>query len=250
MQVSIITPCYNGERFVAEAIRSVQAQTYASWEMIIVDDCSEDESVAVVEAFILSDERIRLLSLATNGGPARARNRAIEEARGRYIAFLDCDDLWLPTKLEEQVSFMQRHGHPFVFCGYQIVSETGVVTSRVRPPRRLDYRALLKTCPIGCLTVVYDTGYFGKQYMPEIQKRQDFALWLKLLQITDFAYGLPRDLASYRVHKGSISSNKLSAAGFQWRVYRQVESLGLVRSIYYFCWYAILGAFKYLVRRL
>ena len=250
MQVSIITPCYNGERFVAEAIRSVQAQTYTFWEMIVVDDCSEDKSVAVVESFISSDDRIKLVSLATNRGPAKARNRGIEEAEGRYIAFLDCDDLWHPTKLESQISFMQRRGHVFVFSGYQIVSEKGVVTSRVRPPKRLDYRALLKTCPIGCLTVVYDTNYFGKQYMPEIRKRQDFALWLKLLQITEFAYGLPEDLASYRIHKGSISSNKLSAARFQWRVYRQIESLGLVRSIYYFCWYAVLGAYKHMVRHL
>lgn len=250
MKVSIITPSFNSAAFIADAIRSVQNQTLDDWEMLIVDDGSKDDTVAIVKSFVAEDSRIKLLSMGVNGGAAAARNKAIEVARGRYIAFLDSDDIWLPTKLEEQLNFIQGNGYPFVYCDYQIVSETGALISRFESPRSVNYSDLLKTCSIGCLTVIYDTNYFGKQYMPLINKRQDYALWLQLLKKIDYGYGLKKELAGYRIHENSISSNKLHAAFYQWRVYRQVERLGVFKSIYYFGWYVIFGLINQLTRHL
>lgn len=244
IKVSIVTPLYNSVDFISDTIASVVSQTFNDWEMIIVDDCSTDNSVEVIHSFVELDSRIKLIQLSKNSGAAVARNKAIEIAQGLYIAFLDSDDLWLPDKLEKQLAFMQANNYPFTYAAYDKIDENGQVLGHVGVPNRVSYSDLLKTCSIGCLTAMYDTQYFGKVYMPNIRKRQDFGLWLELLKRTKYAYGLNETLAQYRVRSDSISANKLSAAQYTWRLYRDVEKLNLLKSSYYFSHYAVRGLLR------
>ncbi|MCC5919856.1 MAG: glycosyltransferase family 2 protein [Cyclobacteriaceae bacterium] len=248
--VSIITPLHNSAPFVTETIESVINQTYPHWEMIIVDDCSEDKGTDIVKEYAKKDRRIRLIENESNLGPAKTRNRAIEQSKGDYIAFLDSDDLWAPTKLAIQLEFMQSNKYAFTYTEYFKISEDGKPQGTQLIPNKLNYKELLKTCPIGCLTVIYDAKQLGKVYMPIIDKRQDYALWLKILKTLPYAHGLKEKLATYRVRKSSVSSNKLKAAGYQWRVYREIESLGLIKSCFYFVNYFLSGIKKtYLQKR-
>ena len=236
--VSIITPSYNSESFLSETIESVLSQTYVNWEMIIVDDVSSDKSTEIIEKYMQKDKRIKLIKLDENSGPAVARNRAIEEAKGRYISFLDSDDFWHKEKLTKQLAFMQEKSATLSFTGYYTVEEkSGIPTTLMEVPPTVDYHTLLKQNIMGCLTVMYDSEKLGKVYMPDISKRQDFALWLKILKKTSFAYGLDESLAYYRVRKSSVSSNKIIASTYNWKLYRDVEELPLYKAIYYFGWY-------------
>lgn len=244
MSISIITPSYNSAGFISNTIRSVIDQAVSNWELIIVDDCSTDNSVEVIQSFIDKDPRIKLIQLNENSGAAVARNKGIEAAKGRYIAFLDSDDAWSPDKLEQQLAFMQVNDYPFTFAAYDKVDEAGKVFGHVGVPDKVTYSDLLKSCSIGCLTAMYDTEFFGKVYMPLIRKRQDLGLWLKLLKKTKYAYGLNETLGFYKVRKDSISANKKSAALYQWRIYRDIEHLSLIKSFYYFAHYAIRGLLK------
>lgn len=212
--------------------------------MIIVDDCSSDNSVEVIQSFADQDPRIKLIQLAENSGAAVARNTAIEAAKGRYIAFLDSDDAWLPNKLEKQIAFMQENNYPFTYAAYDKVNESDEIFGHVGVPDKVTYSDLLKSCSIGCLTAMYDTEFFGKVYMPLIRKRQDLGLWLKLLKKTKYAYGLNETLGFYKVRKDSISSNKKSAALFTWRLYRDIEKLSLPKASYYFSHYAVRGLLR------
>lgn len=242
--VSIITPSYNSALLIVPTIKSVISQSIGDWEMIIVDDCSCDNSVEVIRSFADQDPRIKLIQLAENSGAAVARNTAIEAASGRYIAFLDSDDAWLPNKLEKQIAFMQENNYPFTFAAYDKVNESDKIFGHVGVPSKVAYSDLLKSCSIGCLTAIYDTEYFGKVYMPLIRKRQDLGLWLKLLKKTKYAYGLNETLGLYKVRSDSISANKKSAALFTWRLYRDVEQINLLKSIYYFSNYAVRGLLR------
>ena len=242
--VSIVMPAYNASRYISEAINSVINQTFQDWEIIVVDDCSTDDTSAVVSQISTVDKRVRLVQLQENVGAGNARNIAISAAKGRFIAFLDCDDLWLPSKLEIQLKFMIENKHPFVYAAYSKIDFNGGVLGTMGVPERLNYTDLLKACYIGCLTVIYDTEYFGKVYMPVIRKRQDYALWLKLLKEIEFAFGQNVVLAKYRVHVGSISSNKLDAARYTWSVYRDIENLGLRKSVFFFSNYAVRGVLR------
>lgn len=242
--VSIITPSYNSSKFISKTIESVLSQTYQNWEMIIVDDVSSDNSNEIIESYIQKDSRIKLIKLEQNSGAAIARNRAIEEAKGRYIAFLDADDIWKDKKLEKQIEFMQRNDYAFTYTAYEKVDEHGKVFGKIGVPSKVSYNQLLKTCVIGCLTAVYDTEKLGKVYMPLIRKRQDFGLWLKILKKIDFAYGINESLAFYTVRDDSISANKKSAAQFTWKLYRDIEKLNLIKASYYFSHYAIRGVLR------
>lgn len=237
--VSIITPLFNSSRFLRETIESVKAQTRDDWELICVDDGSIDDSVEIVQSYAATDFRIRLVRLEQNAGSAVARNAGIDAARGRYIAFLDSDDLWLPHKLETQLEFMRLNRVTFSFTAYDRVDEHNNPLRRVDVPRRVTYEQLLKTCYIGCLTAIYDTAHFGKVHMPLMRKRQDYGLWLQLLKKTDHAHGLQQVLARYRVRPNSISSNKFDTAKYTMRVYREVEGFGLWKSRYYFMRYML-----------
>ena len=244
--VSIIMPNYNSASFIKESIESVLAQTYEKWELIFVDDCSTDDSVKIIESLIADDKRIKLIKLAENSGPAVARNHAIKEAKGRYIAFLDSDDLWYPDKLSKQLSFMKEQDVPLSFTGYDRIDEqSSMVIDQLHVSFRVDYDELLKQNIIGCLTAMYDTQKLGKVYMPDILKRQDFALWLTILKKIPYAYGLDESLAYYRVRTASVSSNKILASKYNWKLYREVEKLPLHKAIYYFGWYTYKSILKY-----
>lgn len=243
--ISIITPSYNSEKFISETIDSVLAQTYQNWEMIIVDDVSTDNSIGVISKYLVLDNRIKLIQLNKNSGAAVARNTAIKIAKGRYIAFLDSDDLWTHEKLEKHILFMQLNNYPFTFSSYEKISEDGVNNlGIVSTPKKVNYQELLKTNVIGCLTAIYDTKYFGKVLMPLIRKRQDFGLWLKLLKRTDYAYSINEPLAIYRVRTGSISSNKLNTISSIWGLYRDIEQLSILSASYYFLNYAFNGIYR------
>lgn len=256
--VSVIMPNYNGERFLADAIQSVLDQTYSNFELLVIDDGSKDRSVEIIEAFAARDKRVRLLKTTfpkVAPGPGAARNTGIQEARGRYIAFLDSDDTWLTEKLSEQIEFMQAHGHPFSYTWYDVIAEDGTkVGTRTPNAPSLTYNLLLRDCVIGCLTAVYDAELLGKQYIdlrPD-ERFGDGTLWLKILKQTPRAFCLPKILARYRLVAGSISANKLAAAKNYWLLLLRGERLGLARSIYYFSWYAskgILMKLKYILLR-
>ena len=243
--VSIIMPSYNSEKFISKTIESVINQTYERWEIIIVDDCSPDNSNQIIEKYCKNDSRIKLIKLEQNSGPAVARNRAIEEAKGRYIAFLDADDLWLPEKLEKQLEFMQKNNMAFTYSGYKLVDEDDNALGVFIPRKELTYEDILKTNDIGCLTAIYDVQKLGKIYMPNILKRQDYGLWLKILKQIGKTKGIVEPLAVYRIRKNSVSSNKLKAAKYQWKIYREVEKLNIFISSYYFIHYIWNGVKKY-----
>jgi len=231
--VSIITPVHNSEKYLLACINSVIDQTYPYWEHILVDDCSTDNSARIIKGFAEKEDRIRYLKLSENSGAGVARNRAIEESKGKYIAFLDSDDQWYPEKLKKQIVFMQENRCHFTFTAYDIIDSEGNPTGKTIPSKkRVTYKSALYKNPIGCLTVIYSVDYFGKQYMPTIRKRQDYALWLKLLKKGD-AFGLDEVLSSYRTGNQSISSNKFKLIKYEWKIYRELEGLSLGKSIFY-----------------
>ncbi|WP_299791226.1 glycosyltransferase family 2 protein [uncultured Shewanella sp.] len=236
--VSIITPSFNCATSVAKTIESVLSQSYQNWEMLISDDFSSDDSCAVIQEFANRDSRIKLIKRTWNAGPAVTRNRAISSANGRYIAFLDADDTWHPEKLEKQIKFMQNRDIALSYTSYRRVHEDGRELGFMNVPEFVTYSDTLKTNSIGCLTACYDTEKLGKVYMPNISKRQDLGLWLKILRKIDKAYGIEECLADYYVGVSTVSSNKVTAAKYQWRVYREVEKLPFMKSAYYFVSYA------------
>lgn len=241
--VSIIMPAYNSARFIRHAVESVLAQTYTDWELLIVDDCSSDNTEQVVSA--IKDPRIRYMRNEQNMGAASTRNRALRQAEGRYIAFLDSDDLWTPDKLEKQIAFMKQHDYAFTFANYQIIQEDGTPTNKVlHMPLSLSYHQYLKNTAIGCLTVVIDkqkTGYFE---MPNIKSSHDMALWLLIMKRGFKAYAIPECLASYRIVSTSNTAKKWKAAQDVWRVYREIEKLNVVYAAYCFCGYALHAVIK------
>ncbi|WP_026340725.1 glycosyltransferase family 2 protein [Thioalkalivibrio sp. ALJT] len=226
-------PLRNAADRVETGVRSVQAQSFTDWELLVVDDASRDASVARVERLAAGDARIQVLQLNRESGPAVARNFGIRAARGRYIAFLDSDDAWAPEKLMRQVALMER-GVVFSFTAMERFDEQGRRLFAAGVPERVVYRELLKTNYVGCSTAMYDTRYFGKVEMPLIARRQDYGLWLRLLRQTECGYGLNEPLVRYTVRSGSVSSNKLMTAGYTWRVYRELERLPLLRSVWCF----------------
>jgi glycosyltransferase involved in cell wall biosynthesis len=245
--VSIISPSFNSERYISETIGSIINQTFQNWELLIVDDGSNDNSLEVIRYFIHKENRIRLISLKRNYGPAYARNLGIQLAKGRYIAFLDSDDLWHMDKLDIQIKYMNENNLAFTFTTYRKIDEQGkLIGKRIKAPKVLDYNDLLKSCVIGCLTVIYDQVLLGKQFMPNFPKAQDYALWLKIMKKGVKAWGIDHELAYYRIRKSSISSNKISKAYYQWKIYREQEILGFFQSIYYMTHYTYHGFKKML----
>lgn len=243
--VSIITPIYNSEAFIGDTIESVLLQTFQDWEMIIVDDCSSDNSVEIIKFYSKKDSRIKLVKLEKNSGAAVARNTAISRAQGRYIAFLDADDLWLPSKLERQIDFMCNNNLAFTYSSYYLVDKNEKTIGLFTTKENITYASMLKTCSVGCLTAIYDIEKLGKIYMPLISKRQDYGLWLKILRRISSTKGINEPLASYRILSDSLSSNKFKAAHYQWKIYREVEKLNFFISIYCFLHYVKNGVFKY-----
>jgi len=245
MTVSIITPTHNSAKFIRETLDAILAQTFTDWELLITDDASTDETCQIVEEYIRMDQRISLFRLKKNAGAAVARNESIKHASGRFIAFCDSDDLWVPGKLEKQIAFMLQQEYAFTYAPYHIIDEQGNTKGLSAVRHRVAYNDLLKTCDIGCLTAVYDTKYFGKVYMPLIRRRQDYALWLQLLKKTKYACSYPEPLGYYRLRKQSVSSNKLRAICYVWKMFRTVENIPFFKSLWLVFVYSMHGINKY-----
>lgn len=232
--VSIITPAYNCANYIGTTIESVLSQTYSYWEMIIVDDCSSDNIEEVVLHYASKDSRIKYKKLEVNSGAAVARNVAMSMATGQYIAFLDSDDVWLPDKLSTQIQFMQENNYKFTCTDYEQIDETGRRLGKIiHCIEKADYNRVLLDCPIGNSTVMYDVTQMGKFEVPNIRKRNDDALWLKMLKSEKFIYGLNQVLVQYRVRHDSISANKFQLIKYHWVLYRKIEHLNIMRSIFY-----------------
>lgn len=240
--VSIVMPCFNSVATIQESIQSVLNQTYTNWELLITDDCSRDDSVKVIRKLASHEPRIKLFELAINGGAGVARNYSLTQATGRYIAFLDADDLWMPYKLERQVSFMAESRIALSYSYYQKFTSAGI-GGTVFAPSRVTYQQLLYSNVMGCLTVMYDRFLVGDRQFPLIRKRQDMGLWLEILKDVGEAYCLTEVLAMYRADTG-MTANKFSVLKYQWQFYRQVVQLGFFRSVLTFCIYAYRGFVK------
>lgn len=237
-------PNYNNSIHFYKSIESVVTQTYQCWELIIVDDCSTDSSIEIAQSYALKDKRIKVIKLKKNSGVAIARNTAIKAAKGRFIAFLDSDDIWYPEKLEKQINFMLKENVGFSYTAYEKIDQQGKLLNRVGIPKKVDYHTLLKTCVIGCLTVIYDAHKLGKIYMPIGIGREDFATWLYILKRIDYAHGISEVIGQYRVYTKQSSSNKIKMAIENWRLYRNVEKLRFIQACYYFLHYAIRGVLR------
>jgi glycosyltransferase involved in cell wall biosynthesis len=240
--VSIITPVYNAGRWLSETLESVAAQTFEDWEHILVDDGSTDDSCGLLEAAAARDPRIRLLRMRRNIGSPQARNLALDAARGRYIAFLDADDLWHPEKLSRSLGWMQEHGHEFIYHDYRHISHDGrQVGALVKGPEELNMRSLHTRRGTGCLTVVLDRNKIAKFRFPNLKRpyrAEDFCLWLSLIQRGYVGHRLPLDLARYRLSKDSRSANKLKGALNAWRLYRNFSRLSFLHAALWWIQYA------------
>jgi len=242
--VSIITPSYNASKFIEETLESILKQTYSNWELIIIDDCSTDNSIEILQPYIEQDSRIKVLLNETNLGAASSRNRGLDIANGDYIAFLDSDDLWLPQKLSKQIAFMQQENVLLSYTSYYAMNETGRTIGLYTIKSKTTYHDLLKTSSIGTLTTIYSAKELGKFYFKQIG-HEDYVMKLSILKRIPFAKGIQEPLAKYRILSNSLSSNKIKVATWQWYIYRNIEKLSLLKSIYYFMHYTYYGFTKY-----
>lgn len=250
--VSIIMPNYNGGRFVEEAIRSVQAQSNQDWELLVSDDCSNDDSVEIIRRIVDRDRRVVLLDGGNErSGPAKTRNRSIEAATGRFIAFLDSDDCWTPNKLERQLALHERTGCALTFTALMKMDETGALVPGLRfGGEVVTYRRMLQRNYMPCSSVIVDRSKTGDFRMPEIYRRQDYALWLSLLRQGGVALGIREPLLHYRVYPSSFSASKLTGALYHWKVLRECENVTLIAGAFYFMHYAWASGFDYIKGRL
>ena len=233
--VSIIMPTYNSQRFITHTIQSVLKQTHTNWELIIIDDASNDDTLSIVNNYASNNSNIKVFQNKMNQGAAVTRNKGIEEAQGDFIAFLDSDDLWKPHKLEQQLKFMLANNAKVSFSSYDIMDENGsLLRKTVKALPKITYKKLLKCNYIGNLTGIYNTKVLGKVYAPNLRKRQDWLLWLQAVKKSKMpALGVEESLAIYRVRTHSISSNKLSLITYNYLVYKKGLGFSTLKSIYY-----------------
>lgn len=241
--VSIIVPVYNVKNCIIETIACVRAQTYQQWELLLVEDGSTDGTQDIIAEYLerMQDERIRLFLLPENIGAARARNYGLEKAQGRYIAYLDSDDIWMPEKLEHELAFMEEKRAAFAFTGYEFADEAGCGTGKVvHVPKTLSYKEALSNTTIFTTTVMFDTDKIAKEdlNMP-VMKSEDTALWWKVLKSGYTAYGLDENLVKYRRAGKTLSSNKFEAIRRIWNLYRKVAEMNAFQSAYHFCFWAV-----------
>lgn len=246
--VSIIMACYNSEKWIKETIQCVKDQTFCDWELLITDDCSSDSSVAIIKEEEKKDSRIKLYVFEDNQGAGKARNNSMLKAKGRYIAYLDSDDLWRETKLEHQIAYMQDKGLAMCYTDYDIVNENGKYRKTIKVPKSITYQEYLRH-PITCThSIMFDTEKIDKRLllMPDIRRGQDGATWLQVLKTGVKGYALSEPLAKYRRHEGSLSSNKIKAVKRMWYLYRKVEHLSLGYSCLCFVSYTMNAIRKYI----
>ena len=242
--VSIIMPTYNCMDFISIALDSVLNQAYQNWEVIVVDDCSTDDTARVVQDYTRKDSRIKFYKLEKNSGAAVARNTAVELAQGKYIAFLDSDDVWFSEKLTKQISFMEENYYVFTCTSYTKIDEEGKYLNKIIKARKQsNYDDILKRNP-GNSTVVYNAEELGKIIIPNIRKRNDYVMWLSVIKKAGVLYGIDEPLASHRIRKGSLSKKKVNLVGYHWKVYREIEKLSLLKSCYLIVYWVIVTVFK------
>jgi teichuronic acid biosynthesis glycosyltransferase TuaG len=229
--VSVIMPAYNAAATIRRSIDSVLAQTRRDLELIVVDDCSSDSTPALIADYVRIDPRVRLHRQVPNAGVAAARNAGIEQAQGDFVAFLDSDDWWHPRKLELQIAQMQAGDASVSYCAYQRIGEDGRLLSSIQPPAVLTHADMLRSNFIGNLTGVYARSLGPARFLPI--GHEDYVFWLQMLRRAGRAVRIEHDepLAYYLVREGSVSANKLRAAGWQWRIYRDIEGLSLPRAM-------------------
>lgn len=246
--VSVITPAYNAERFLQETIESVLSQTYENWEMIIVDDGSTDSTYSLAESWSGKDSRIRVIKCQKNGGQARAWNIAIAAAKGRYLAFLDADDLWEENKLEEQLAFMNENNYGFTYTMYDWIDENSEPAGKtIDVPGSQTYKDILKNTAIGALTVVIDRAVVNVAEIPEVHLN-DSMMWLQIAREGVTAYGYEKVLAHYRIVTNSFSRNKKRSAARLWNLYRDQLKIPFFRRAYYFTCYAFNSIKRYYLK--
>lgn len=232
--VSIITPAYNCVKTITETYESIKKQSFKSWEWIVVEDCSSDNSFQVINELAKHNPKVVVLRTEKNSGAAIARNLGIEKAKGKYIAFLDSDDLWKENKLEKQIEFMQSNNFAFTFTDYDLLFDDGRVKSHTTKKNTIDYKSLLRRNDIGCLTVIYDKDLVGKVFMPtDCEKREDHGAWLDITRNGCLAHRLSESLSVYRIGSSTVSSNKYKMMKYQYRVYRNHEKFGPLKSAWY-----------------
>lgn len=237
--ISVIMPCYNMASYVADSIKSVIAQSYPHWELLIVDDASTDETVSIIESYVQTDSRIRLAIKTQNSGIADTRNQCIQTAQGQFLAFLDADDIWHPEKLEKQLNFMLEKNVGFTYSTYDWIDEEGNTLNRfINTIGNLDYETYLRNTIIGCSTVMVNKAIIGEVVVPKFRTSEDTATWLDILKKGYLAYAIDEPLVSYRIRRKSASSNKIKAAADLWKVYRRHEKLPFFKATYYFSCYA------------
>lgn len=242
--VSVVMPAYNAGAFIAEAITSVLGQTCPHWDLIVVDDCSTDDTVRVAREWMERDPRVKVVRSSVNGGTAAARNLGLSQCMGRYVAFLDADDVWMTEKMHRQLDFMERQGIAFSFTAYQKFGPNGL-GSVIGAPHSVSWREMLMGNRIGCSTVMIDTRAFPRLSFPTgLGRQEDYALWLSLLRQGGLAYGIDEPLVRYRVHEASKSARKLRSITAQWSVYRDFEQLPLLHAAWYLAHYAVRGTIK------
>lgn len=231
--VSVIMPAYNCEAFIAEAIQSVIQQTYDHWELLIIDDFSSDSTSEIIQEYAEMENRIIFLSNSTNKGTQHTRNKGINAAKGRFIAFLDADDRWKPKKLEKQLKFISEKGIAASFSSYELIDEKGSPLKRkIEALPVLTYQKLLKANYVGNLTGIYDISKVGKIFSPNVLKRQDWALWLEVIKKGGPMEAILEPLAYYRVRKGSLSTNKLEMLKYNFSVYYQILGYSYIKSCF------------------
>lgn len=249
-KISIITPAYNAEKTIVETIESVLSQTYQDWEMLVIDDVSKDNTTSIVEDYSTKDYRIKLIKLEKNGGAGVARNIGIKEAKGRYIAFLDSDDIWLPEKLEIQINFMNANGYGISFTAYELINEDSKTLNRlVRAVESLSMEDYIKNTIIGFSTSIIDRGLIkGELKFMNFRIAEDLSFWINILGKGYKAYGLDKVLVQYRVHSNSLSANKFKSAKQILYSYLFVHNFGYFKSFYYFSFYVFNAIKKRVIR--
>jgi glycosyltransferase involved in cell wall biosynthesis len=233
--VSVITPSCNSALYISKTIDSILAQTYTNWELLITDDYSTDESCEVIQQYADKDKRIKLFRLEKNSGTGIARNNSIKAAGGRFIAFCDSDDCWLPQKLEKQLDFMDKKQCILSFSSYLVCDEYDAISGIVICKQKENLKSMIRDNGIGCPTAIYDSSTIGKRYLPEIRKRQDWAFFLDLLKECKVAYGMKEPLAIYRIRSSSISRKKKDLIKYNLTVYRTVLNYSPVKAYFTFC---------------
>lgn len=232
--VSVITPNFNSEKYIMDTYNSLLTQTYSNWEWIVYDDNSSDNSLGILKEIEKNDSRVSVYFGKISLGPALARNRCIKESKGHYIAFLDADDLWDTKKLDSQIKFMQFNKIPLSYTRYKKIDHNNKVLGFPAIfSLKVSYKDLLLSNVICCSSAIYDVSILGKVYMPTILKRQDYGLWLKVLKLTPFAYGINEVLTCYRVLPNSLSSNKISLIKYHWELFRNHEKLPFWQTVFY-----------------